>query len=149
MTPPMKKQQGFTLVELIFVIVILGILAATALPRFINLSEDARQSALEGMTGSMRSAAAMAHAEALVKEQNGPTGSITVEGLTIGLVNGYPTGNSIMTMISDTSGFSITAGAGSAVVVNGAATPASCQVEYTNAATGLAPSIVLTTTDCS
>lgn len=54
----MKNNKGFTLIELVMVIVILGILAATAIPKFINLSAEARQSAIEGVAGGLAAASA-------------------------------------------------------------------------------------------
>ena len=68
----MKNRKGFTLIELIMVIVILGILAAVAIPKFVNLSATAAKSACEGIRGNIASAAAIYYAQDASKGKTSP-----------------------------------------------------------------------------
>jgi len=63
----MKKQSGFTLIELVIVIIILGILAATVLPKFINLQGDARQAVMNGLKSSLETASTFTYTKAIIE----------------------------------------------------------------------------------
>ena len=125
-------QRGFTLIELVVVIVILGILAAFALPRFMGLENQARVAALNGMTGSIRSAANMAHGVWLA---NGNVSPIVVDGININISNGYPDATGLSSLIQDQTGFTVAvAGTTTKFTPNGARTPGTCNVIYNQAA---------------
>ena len=140
----MKRQQsGFTLIELVLVIVILGILAAFALPRFTDLSTEARIAAINGLAGSVRSGAALAHATQLAQGV-ASTGDIIVDNITITLVGGYPNFDTIDDMLLDITGFTYDgAGTFQKDGVTGA-----CTVTYAEAVTGAFPSVVVASTGC-
>jgi MSHA pilin protein MshA len=82
-----RSQGGFTLIELVVVIVVLGILAAFALPKFANLGGDARAASLRAAKGAMATSSALVHAVALA---NPGATSVAVEGVQVTLTHAYP-----------------------------------------------------------
>ncbi|NRA72841.1 MAG: prepilin-type N-terminal cleavage/methylation domain-containing protein [Gammaproteobacteria bacterium] len=90
----MMKTKGFTLIELVIVIIILGILAVTAAPKFINLSSDAEIGTLKGIAGAMKGYVTTSVAEGYIKGRNGPPiNSATYQLGNVGLIAYVPRGD--------------------------------------------------------
>jgi MSHA pilin protein MshA len=96
-----QQQRGFTLIELIIVIVILGILAVTAAPKFIDIQGDATASTLKGVRAALQGGSQLVYAKsAIANIQRDATGSIVTGGQTVPTIYGYPSASVTSTNIA-------------------------------------------------
>jgi MSHA pilin protein MshA len=149
------QSRGFTLIELVVVITILGILAAFAIPRFLALDSQARTATVSGLAGSVKSAASLARALSMATAN--PAGPVAMEGATgtgVTLLNNYPDGtasgiaNAVNSSSTDFTFTPVGTNTYASWAKVGAPTPNACAVQYTPAPVGGTPTVAVVNGGC-
>ncbi|MBI1423914.1 MAG: prepilin-type N-terminal cleavage/methylation domain-containing protein [Gammaproteobacteria bacterium] len=144
----MNKQAGFTLVELVVVIVVLGLLAATALPKFINVTNNARTASVQGVAGGLRSAVSLARSQYVLNGSNTATNVVMDASNVTVLAEGSPatghggrpiappdntTQTGIRAAMPDPDGYTITSNGTVTTYTPSGGNTTNCRVTYTPA----------------
>ncbi|MFT7684154.1 MAG: MSHA pilin protein MshA [Moritella dasanensis] len=150
----MKRNAGFTLIELVIVIIVLGILAATAVPKFINLQDDAKEAAMKGVESALHSAANIVYSKSAIDGvESKSSGSIATSSGNVDVIWGYPAATSAgIASAVELSGFSsATSGSGTTSYKfwNGTASTSTDTCVTYNAATTSAAGYTIVSGKCS